>query len=323
MRPAQSTKFLKAEAGRPADVDILLWPGFDMHDLSALLDIFELANTIARQALFTWQIYGLDALTVESSSGLSVQADRVFSEDISAENLLILAGFDMQPSQEASSKGSWFRRQLTLAARICLIGGASNLLAQGGLLDGRRCAAHWAHIDAYRQRHQQVDFRDQIYHADQEILSCSGGCGTTDLALAFVRELSGPEVTLKIADRLNRYLVRDEHDVQRPQAPTVHSLTRGAVQIMRQHIEVPLNSREIAARLGTSLRRLQRCFKRDEKLTPTQFYVRERLLQARRLLRQDPSLSIAAVAHRCGFISASDFARNFTRQFGYPPSRSY
>lgn len=323
LRQAPSAGFLKPDRDGVVHMELLLCPGFDMHDLSALLDIFELANSLRRDVLFIWRIRGLDAVTVEASSGLSVQADDIFCNALHAENILILAGLDYQAPGLSADFSPWFCRQLDGGARIGLIGGASNLLARMGLLDGCCCAAHWAHIDGYRQRHQQVDFRDQIYHIDRQILSCSGGCGTTDMALAFVRDLSGSEITLKIADRLNRSLVRDEHDVQRPLMPVANTLTRGAIQLMRRHVEAPLSSREIAARLGTSLRRLQRCFKRDEKLTPTQFYVRERLLQARRLLWQDPSLSIATVAHRCGFISASDFARNFTRQFGYPPSRSY
>lgn len=321
--PRTTPKLLRMGQGQTVHIDILLWPGFDMHDLSALLDVFHLANNTIRESLFSWDVVGIGTDSVDSSCGLPVRTDRVFDPDDTSTNLLLLAGLDMGAKFDTCDVASWLFRQVDNNARVGLVGGASSLLAAAGLLDGRRCAAHWAHIEDYRQRHNRVDFRDQIYHEDRGILSCSGGCGTTDLALACVRDICGPEITLDIADQLNRYLVRDEHDVQRPMVLSVNSLTRGAVQLMRQHIEKPLNSRELAARLGTSLRRLQRCFRREEKLTPTQFYVRERLLQARRLLWQEPSLSIAAVAQRCGFISASDFARNFTRQFGYPPSRSF
>jgi transcriptional regulator GlxA family with amidase domain len=318
--PISASRLFEPESGGLVIFDIVLWPGFDIHDLSALLDVFHLANNTVRHVLFTWRVWGLGGQSVEASCGLLVQADRSFDHLSGSSNLLILAGLDA-PAGDIHGFGSWLRRQIDGDARIGLIGGAATLLAEAGLLDGRSCVAHWAHIDVYRQRHQQVNFRDQIYHVDHRILTCSGGCGTTDLALACVRDLCGAETALLVADRLNRCLVRDEHDLQRTDTPATGSLTRGAAQIMRQHIEAPLDLREIAGRLGTSLRRLQRSFKRYEKLTPTQFYVRERLLYARRLLRQDPSLSIAGVATHCGFVSASDFARNFTRQFGYPPSR--
>jgi AraC family carnitine catabolism transcriptional activator len=318
--PAPASRLFKPESCGLVSVDIVLWPGFDMHDLSALLDVFHLANNTLRHVLFTWRVWGLGGQTVEASCGLLVQADQPFAQLPRSSNLLILAGLDT-PAGDIHGFGSWLCRQIDDNARIGLIGGAAALLAGAGLLDGRRCVAHWAHIDVCRQRHQQVDFRDQIYHVDHSILTCSGGCGTTDFALACVRDLCGAETALLVADRLNRCLIRDEHDLQRTVAPASGSLTRGAAQIMRQHVEAPLDLSEIADRLGTSLRRLQRSFQRYEKLTPTQVYVRERLLHARRLLREDPSLSIAGVATQCGFISASDFARNFTRQFGYPPSR--
>jgi transcriptional regulator GlxA family with amidase domain len=314
-------RLFEPRQNRALNFTVLLWPGFDIHDLSALLDVFHLANNTMRRTFFTWRVYGIGGLFVEASCGLQVRADDVFDPLCTSHNLLVLAGVDRLPARETNVIGTWLRRQIDDDAHVGLIGGAATLLAETGVLDGRCCAAHWAHLDSYRQRHQRVDFRDQIYHIDRRILTCGGGCGTTDVALACVRDLCGTEIARKVADRLNRSLVRDEHDVQCAAVPITGSLTRCAVQIMRRHIEEPLSLPEIAHRLGTSLRRLQRSFQRDEKLTPTQFYVRERLVHARRLLRQDPSLNIAGVAHHCGFISASDFARNFTRQFGYPPSR--
>lgn len=318
--PASTGKLLRSEADQSVSIDILLWPGFDMHDLSALLDVFSLANNTTQRTHFSWRVIGIGDESIEASCGLSVQADQVFQHLDARSNALLLAGLDAVPGFEDHGIGSWLSRQLRDGVCIGMIGGASALLASAGMLDGRCCAAHWAHIDGYRQRHRRVNFRDQIYHIDRSILSCSGGCGTTDLALACVRDLCGPEAALKVADRLNRYRVRDEHDLQGALAPAGSSLPRKAAHIMRQHIIVPLDLREIADQLGTSLRRLQRSFQRHENMTPTQFYVRERILHARHLLRQDPSLSIADIARHCGFASASDFARNFVRQFGYPPS---
>jgi AraC family carnitine catabolism transcriptional activator len=319
--PAPIGKLLNVETDQTVNIDILLWSGFDMHDLSALLDVFSLANCTMQRIHFSWRVVGVGSDSIEASCGLCVRTEQVFQHLDGRSNALLLAGLDAVPDFEEDGMGPWLSRQLRAGVCIGMIGGASALLASAGMLDGRCCAAHWAHIDGYRQRHRRVNFRDQIYHIDSSIISCSGGCGTTDLALACVRDLCGSEAALKVADRLNRYRVRDEHDLQSTLAPAGSSLTRKAAQIMRQHIIAPIDVREIAGQLGTSLRRLQRSFQRHESMTPTQFYVRERLLHARHLLRQDPSLSIADIARHCGFASASDFARNFVRQFGYPPSR--
>jgi transcriptional regulator GlxA family with amidase domain len=123
----------------------------------------------------------------------------------------------------------------------------------------------------------------------------------------------------RVADQLNRCVIRDDYDCQGNVSEPRHSITGQAAGIMRQHIEQPLSPAEIAARIGINLRRLQRAFRQYEKTTPTQFYMRERLLRARSMLRQSPA-SISEIARACGFASISDFAHNYQRMFGCRPS---
>lgn len=305
-------------ASPAAAIDLILVPGFDLHDLSALLDIFHLSNRILARQVFSWRVIGLQQLTVRASGGLTVGASHRLQDIAACDNALLLAGFD-RPRPADWFLESWLRRQLFAGAHIGTVGGGAALLAEMELLQDRSCAAHWAYIDSYRAKHRRVDFRDHIYRIDQGVITCSGGCGTTDLALACVRQLCGSEAARRVADQLNRCFIRDIYDCQGNISEPRHSITGQAAGIMRQHIEHPLAPAEIAARIGINLRRLQRAFRQHEKTTPTQFYMRERLLRARSLLRQSPA-SIAEIARACGFASISDFAHNYQRMFGCRPS---
>ena len=301
-----------------AVIDLILVPGFDLHDLSALLDILYLTNRIMARPVFSWRVIGLQQMAVRASGGLTVGATYRLQEIADCDNALLLAGFD-RPRPADWFLESWLRRQLFHGAHIGTVGGGAALLAEMELLQDRSCALHWAYIDDFRAKHRGVDFRDHIYRVDQGIITCSGGCGTTDLALACVRQLCGTEAMRRVADQLNRCVIRDDYDCQGNVSEPRHSITGQAAGIMRQHIEQPLSPAEIAARIGINLRRLQRAFRQYEKTTPTQFYMRERLLRARSMLRQSPA-SISEIARACGFASISDFAHNYQRMFGCRPS---
>ena len=174
---------LKAEPEMPVTVDLILLAGFDIHDLSALLDTFHMANCITQRRVFSWRIIGTGQLQIRASSGLSISADYRLGDILRSENVLSFSGFD-HTDQNAGQLEAWLRRQLWHGAHLGAIGGSSILLADMGILWNRGCAAHWAHIDGYRRRHHHINFQDQIYHVDRGIITCSGGCGTTDLALS-------------------------------------------------------------------------------------------------------------------------------------------
>jgi AraC family transcriptional regulator, glycine betaine-responsive activator len=93
-----------------------------------------------------------------------------------------------------------------------------------------------------------------------------------------------------------------------------------AVALMEANLEEPLDVEELARLVGVSRRHLERLFHDHLGTTLTRYYLRLRLEQGRRLLRQSER-PITEIALACGFVSVSHFSTRYRELFGYPPRR--
>jgi len=93
-----------------------------------------------------------------------------------------------------------------------------------------------------------------------------------------------------------------------------------ALQLMRDNLEIPLDSRELASRTYLSVRQLERLFRRYFDETPARYYTRIRLQSARRMLRSDEA-SVTDVALACGFGSVPHFCKLYRKRYGVTPGQ--
>jgi AraC-like DNA-binding protein len=93
-----------------------------------------------------------------------------------------------------------------------------------------------------------------------------------------------------------------------------------AVRWIREHHAEPLRVGDLARLAGMSVSAFHRNFRAATAMSPIQFQKQIRLQEARLLLVARPD-DIAGVGHTVGYESASQFSREYRRQFGTPPSR--
>jgi len=91
-----------------------------------------------------------------------------------------------------------------------------------------------------------------------------------------------------------------------------------AVEIIRKDFARALRIEDVAKSCGQSVRQLQRRFQSAFGMTPQEFLIRTRLLEATRLLERT-ALSAGEVAGRCGFVDQSSFAQHFRKRIGVSP----
>jgi len=89
-------------------------------------------------------------------------------------------------------------------------------------------------------------------------------------------------------------------------------------QHIRQHLTERLTIEKLSALACMSRATFFRLFKREFGLTPVEFIVRERLAEAKRLLRQ-PRAAVAEVCLRAGFNNLSYFQALFKKHEGLTP----
>jgi transcriptional regulator GlxA family with amidase domain len=199
----------------------------------------------------------------------------------------------------------------------------SFILADAGLLAGRRCTVHWEYADLFRSRYPALKVSRDLYVVDRDVFTCSGGTAALDMMLHFVTEASAPGVAVAVAEQFIHPKIRKQEDHQRLEMHTRYGINSPKlveiIRLMEAAVENPLDIRQISERVGISARQVERLFREQVATSPKVFYLKLRLARARMLLRQTIN-PILAVAVECGFGSTSHFCHAYKRVYGIAPT---
>jgi transcriptional regulator GlxA family with amidase domain len=306
-------------------VVVVTYPDIQSLDVVGPSEVFATANRIVDRGEYRLAIAAETAGPVRSSSGLSITADIELSSIRGTVDTLVVAG----GTGTAAAIGhptliAEIRRLAAVSRRVTSVCSGSFLLAEAGLLDGRRATSHWQWCDALARRYPRVEVDpDPIYVRDGNVYTSAGVTAGMDLALALVEDDLGRDVALGVARQLVLFLHRPANQAQLS-AQLAGQLAernglREAQRWIAEHPEVDLGVAALARRVGMSERNFARCFKAETGTTPARYVERVRLEVARRLL-EDSDLSVAEVATASGFGTAETMRRSFLRALGCGPS---
>jgi AraC family transcriptional regulator len=94
---------------------------------------------------------------------------------------------------------------------------------------------------------------------------------------------------------------------------------RRAVAHLEQNLAEPFNLAQLAETVGMSEFHFSRLFKKATGLSPSRYFIRQRIVRAQ-LLLQETDTSIIEIGMSVGYSSPSHFAQVFRRETGLPPS---
>jgi transcriptional regulator GlxA family with amidase domain len=316
-RPAQSG------APRRRHFVFLLLDNFTMMSFAAAIEPLRLANWVSSNEVYSWSLVSADGLPVACSNGTVVQVDSGLGEVARDDLVLVCGGVHVR---ETLSPGllSWLR---TIARRGPVIGGlctGAHVLAEAGLLDGRRATIHWENHDGFAEDFSEVELTKSVFVIDGNRVTAAGGTASIDLVLTLIADDHGKELANAVADQLIYTAIRTDRDRQRLSIPTRigvrHPKLAQVVERMEAQIEDPVSPADLALDVGMSTRQLERLFRRYLNRSPKRYYMELRLAKARNLLMQT-DLSIINVALACGFASPSHFSKCYRAQYGTTPYR--
>ncbi len=308
-------------ASPTVELAFLLTPEFAMLAFSSAIEPFRAANITAGQQLYHWTILTDDGRPIEAGNGLLVTPDGQPDPKTRFDRIFVCGGVSTQLYKpEATIR--WLQQQAQAGTAIGGISTGTWLLANAGLLQGRRCTIHWQSIDAFREAFPDIKSDPSVYIAENNRYTCCGGTGALDLMAHLIAEDYGEEVVTDVCTWLFHDRIRISSDVQGIAQHT--ALARkspklaAAFRVMSSHIEDRLTPGEISASIGVSQRQLERLFQRHLQCTPQQKYMDLRLQHARRLLLET-SLPILDISIAAGFTSQSHFTKCYREKFRRTP----
>jgi AraC family transcriptional activator FtrA len=196
-------------------------------------------------------------------------------------------------------------------------------LAHAGLLDGRRATTHWMWTDALAQRFPRVEVDANVLYVDEgDVLTSAGVASGIDLCLHLIRRDHGADVAARYARRIVVAPHRDGGQAQfidRPLALNAEGSLEATRAWALERLHEPLDVAALARHACVSERTFARRFRAETGTTPLQWLLRQRVLEARRLL-ETSDLPVEDVADRSGFGSAASLREHFRRTTATTPT---
>jgi transcriptional regulator GlxA family with amidase domain len=219
---------------------------------------------------------------------------------------------------------AWLRRYHPRIQTLVSICTGAFVLAEAGVLDGRRATTHWQALGELRARFPAVQVVDEgIFVNDGPVWTSAGLTAGVDLALALVEEHHGHSVAMSVAKRLVLFLRRSGKQAQfssalRRQEREPLKL-RDISTFVLEHLDQSLPVARIAAGIGMSSRTLSRWCRQHLDESPAEIVRRIRIDEAQRLLTET-ELPLKDITTRTGLGDATTLWRAFTEQLGVTPA---
>ena len=301
-------------------IGILVFPDFQLLDAAGPISVFEVATRYAN-ADRAIKVLAITPGPVRSSSGVEVLARGV--RPYGAISTLIVAGGEGVRSAAKCDKTLAFVRAMAKrGVRIASVCSGAYILAEAGLLDGRRATTHWGRTRHFLGAYPRVKLEpDRIFVRDGDIWSSAGISAGIDLAMAMVSEDFGEEVAQQTARQLVLYHRRSGGQSQFSSLLELKASQRRFGPLLtwaREHLDAPLTVEDLAEQAGMSSRHFARAFIAETGTTPSKAVERLRIEVARQRV-QSSGEAIERVAESTGFRDPERMRRAFIRAFGQPP----
>jgi len=298
-------------------IGFIVLPGFQMMSVASL-SVFELANSEMGEPVYDLRLLSESGGSVRSSIGFSV-ATEPFSN----------ANFDTLMVGGSAAAGSltpgvikFLRQALKRSRRVASTCTGAFILAEAGVLDGRRATTH-----RHRARDLQARFpnvkveEDRIFIVDGPVWTSAGMTAGIDLALAMVEKDVGADVARAVARKLVVYHRRAGGQSQfsallelEPKSDRIQS----ALAYARRNLHKPLTVGQLAAAAHLSPRQFSRAFRAETGQSPAKAIENLRV-EAARLMMERSRHPIDVIAQQTGFADRDRMRRAFLRAFGQPP----
>lgn len=311
----------------PLRVGIVATPNFTLMPLACFTDFLRLAGDegdFSRRIYCDWDLLSHDLEPVRASCGFEMKPTKIYGDPTDYDFIVVHGGILHADHRTPQALYDFViaaaRRGVPLAGNCS----GSFVLAEAGLLSGKRCAVHFSLAGALRQMFPDIiPISDLPVVADGNIITCPGGLASVRLAMYLVSGACGESR----AHKAFHYLLGDHgFDKEGSSEELDPGLKCGdrrvahAIGLMRQKMYELCSIAEIAADVGTSERELSRLFQKHLQVAPSQYW-RQMRLKAAKWMVLNSDRSIAQIAYECGFTDCAHLVNWFKRAYHVTPAK--
>ncbi|WP_127127145.1 GlxA family transcriptional regulator [Pseudoflavitalea rhizosphaerae] len=289
---------------------------------------FKAANdfleALGKKPIFEVEYAGLTNLVSANDGEYTIKTDRLI-RDVSKTDLLIIPPVygDIEEGIRINSEVIPYIQKLykkgCSIASLCL---GAFLLAETGLLNGKKCSTHWAYIDEFKARHPQIEVVDGAIITEVGNIYSSGGASSLwNLVLYLVEKFSDRETAILISKNFALDIGRNS------QAP--FTIFKGQkkhaddeIMKVQEYIEKNYTNKitidELAAIVNSGRRTFERRFRQATNNTPLEYIQRVRMEAAKRFFEASRK-NVSEVMLDVGYTDTKTFRDTFRKVTGLTP----
>ncbi len=309
------------------NVAVLILDGFTPFELGVVCEVFGTDRSDDGLPSYDFAVVGGEPGPLRSEAGFTVQPQFGLDRLASADLIVVSAVRDSRLYRPAGPQFpaaviEALQASVARGARVLSVCTGAFALGAAGLLDGRRCTAHWRHAAELAKRYPEAMVNPDVLYVDEGLVITSAGTAAgIDACLHIVRTEQGTRVANGIARRMVVPPHRDGGQAQyvdQPVAVLSCDTLGEVIGWMQRHLADPVTIHQLAERAHMSERTFARRFVQETGTTPLRWLTGQRILLAQELLEETDE-SIDLIADRAGFGNAATLRHHFRSWRGTTP----
>lgn len=253
---------------------------FTILPFTAAIEALRIANRMLGYQAYKWRLASADGEKVSSSSGIEIavqtslaQERRMLSGADRPSMAIICSGIDVETFNNKAVH-AWLREAYNRNVQIGSLCTGAHILAQAGLLNGKRCAIHWENLPGFSEAFPEVEVYADLYEVDGNIHTCAGGTASLDMMLNLIGQDFDDNLVNRICEQALTDRVREQSDRQRlplrARLGVQNAKVLSIIEVMEKNLAEPLSLLEIADDAGLSRRQIERLFRQEMGRSPSQ-----------------------------------------------------
>jgi transcriptional regulator GlxA family with amidase domain len=310
-------------------ITILALPSSLASSISLPLEILNAASESARSRNrrhppLTIEIASQTPGPVKTAGGMTIIATTSINS-ITQTDLVILPSLWRDPLKTLRQHQEiipWLQTMAAQNALLCAVGTSSCFLAEAGLLDNKPATSHWSYLDQFARRYPKVRLKPRYLITEADNIYCAGSINSVaDLMIHLIGQFYGQAIARQVEAQFSPEIRRpfEDHAFSQSDSGLHHDeIIIEAQEWLRLHYNEPINLNRLATTLQLSMRSFNRRFKQATGATASDYLQKQRMTNAKELLRTS-NLSISEVAAQSGYQDSSYFCERFKKAMGQSP----
>lgn len=284
----------------------------------------EFLTVFGKKPIFNVEYVGLNEYVPANNGEYTIKTDRLLKDVTHTDLLIIPPTFgDTLKGIEANAEAIPYFKKLhqngSSLASLCI---GAFLLAETGLLDGKKCSTHWAHITEFKERYPQIEVEDGAVITEHDNIYSSGGASSLwNLILYLVEKFSDRETAVMISKYFALDIGRDSQSqfaIFKGQKNHGDADIQKVQDYIEENYEDKITVEDLANLVNMGRRTFERRFKDATTNSPIEYIQRVRIEAAKKFFEASRK-NVTEVMYGVGYTDTKAFRDIFRKITGLTP----